>query len=85
MSSCPYLRKDPQDRYSLLYLKLANVSPVILALYAENKINFDQISALALTDDHELRERVWSTAPAYSRSGNNLRRMITENRSGYQQ
>ena len=60
------------------YLKLANVSPVILALYADNKINFDQISALALTDDHALQERVWSTAPAYSRSGSQLRRMITE-------
>ena len=60
------------------YLKLANVSPVILALYADNQINFEQISALALTDDHELQARVWSTAPAYSRSGNNLRRMITE-------
>ena len=60
------------------YLKLANVSPVILALYADNKINFEQIAALALTDDHELQERVWSTAPAYSRSGSQLRRMITE-------
>ena len=60
------------------YLKLANVSPVILALYAENKINFEQIAALALTDDHELQERVWNTAPAYSRSGSQLRRMITE-------
>ena len=61
------------------YLKLANVSPVILALYADNKINFEQIAALALTDDHELQERVWSTAPVYSRSGSQLRRMITEN------
>lgn len=60
------------------YLKLANASPVILALYSENKINFEQISALALTDDHALQERVWSTAPAYSRGGHNLRRMITE-------
>ena len=60
------------------YLKLANVSPVILTLYADNKINFEQIAALALTDDHELQERVWSTAPAHSRSGSQLRRMITE-------
>jgi len=37
-----------------------------------------QIAALALTDDHELQEHVWNTAPAYSRSGNHLRRMITE-------
>ena len=60
------------------YLKLANVSPVILALYADNKINFEQISALALTDDHALQERVWNTAPNWNRSGSQLRRMITE-------
>ena len=37
-----------------------------------------RLSALTLTNDRELQERVWDTAPIYSRSGHNLRRMITE-------
>ncbi|SEO52011.1 chromosome partitioning protein, ParB family [Nitrosospira multiformis] len=45
------------------YLKLANVSPKIFALYAEGRISFEQISALALTDDHELQERLWEHTP----------------------
>ena len=37
-----------------------------------------RLSVLALTNDRELQERVWDTAPIYSHSGHNLRRMITE-------
>ena len=60
------------------YLKLANVSPMILALYADDEIDFEQISALVLTDDHELQEQIWKETPAYNRSGAAIRRMITE-------
>jgi ParB family chromosome partitioning protein len=60
------------------YLKLAHVSPMILALYADDEIDFEQISALALTDDHELQEQIWKELPAFNRSGAYIRRMITD-------
>ena len=59
------------------YLKLTHVSPVIFKLYAEDEINFEQISALALTEDHELQERIWNSTPEWQRSGSNFRRLIT--------
>jgi ParB family chromosome partitioning protein len=60
------------------YLKLTNVSPRIFALYTEDKINFEQISALALTDDHELQERLWDNTPEWQRNGTTFRRLTTE-------
>jgi ParB family chromosome partitioning protein len=40
-------------------------------------MNFDQISALALTEDHELQERIWNSAPEWQRTGSSFRRLIT--------
>ncbi|SEP42859.1 ParB/RepB/Spo0J family partition protein [Nitrosovibrio sp. Nv6] len=60
------------------YLKLTNVSPVIFKLYAEDKMNFEQIAALALTEDHELQERIWNNTPEWQRNGTTFRRLITE-------
>lgn len=60
------------------YLKLTNVSPKIFALYAEDRMNFEQISALALTEDHELQERIWNNTPEWQRTGLTFRRLITE-------
>ena len=59
------------------YLKLTNVSPAIFKLYAEDEINFEQISALALTDDHELQERIWNSTSEWQRNGSTFRRLIT--------
>ena len=61
------------------YLKLANVSPKIFGLYAEGRINFEQISALALADNHELQERLWHNTPEWQRNGATFRRLITGN------
>ncbi|SEA62483.1 chromosome partitioning protein, ParB family [Nitrosospira multiformis] len=61
------------------YLKLANVSPALLQLYAEDSMNFDQIAALALTEDHELQERLWHNTPEWQRNGATFRRLITGN------
>jgi ParB family chromosome partitioning protein len=60
------------------YLKLANVSPMILQLYASDEMNFEQISALALTEDHALQERLWNSTSEWQRSGSTFRRLITE-------
>ncbi|WP_040851029.1 ParB/RepB/Spo0J family partition protein [Nitrosospira lacus] len=59
------------------YLKLTHVSPTVFKLYAEDEMNFEQISALALTDDYELQERIWNSTPAWQRSGSTFRRLIT--------
>ncbi|KIO48661.1 ParB/RepB/Spo0J family partition protein [Nitrosospira sp. NpAV] len=59
------------------YLKLTHVSPVIFKLYAEDEMNFEQISALALTEDHELQERIWNSTPEWQRNGSTFRRLIT--------
>ncbi len=59
------------------YLKLTNVSPIIFQLYAEDEMNFEQISALALTEDHELQERVWNSTSEWQRNGSTFRRLIT--------
>jgi ParB family chromosome partitioning protein len=59
------------------YLKLTHVSPDLFALYAEDKMNFEQISALALTDDHDLQERLWNDTSEWQRNGSSFRRLIT--------
>jgi ParB family transcriptional regulator, chromosome partitioning protein len=60
-------------------LKLAAVSPKLLALYREDdgKINLDQLMALAISDDHAVQERVWSEAHEWDRSPAALKRKLT--------
>ena len=60
------------------YLKLANVSPAIFQLYADDEMNFEQISALALTEDHALQERLWNSTSEWQRNGPTFRRLITD-------
>lgn len=43
-------------------LRLANVSPVLLRLFRDDKLNLDQMQAFALTEDHATQERVHSAA-----------------------
>ncbi|KVA30521.1 chromosome partitioning protein ParB [Burkholderia cepacia] len=59
-------------------VKLANVSPKLLALLREDGITLDQLAALALADDHETQERVWFDAPNdWQRAPRYLRQAIT--------
>jgi len=59
-------------------LKLADVSPKLLALLREDGITLDQLSALALADDHETQERLWFDVPnAWQRAPQYLRQAIT--------
>ena len=60
-------------------LKLAAVSPKLLALYREDdgKINLDQLMALAISDDHAVQERVWFEAHEWDRSPAALKRKLT--------
>ena len=58
-------------------LKLASVSPKLLALYREDGINLDQLMALALTDVHAAQERAWFESKSWDRAPAALRRVLT--------
>ncbi|MFL9942311.1 ParB/RepB/Spo0J family partition protein [Paraburkholderia graminis] len=58
-------------------MKLASVSPKLLALLREDAITLDQLSALALADDHETQEHIWFDANEWQRQPNYLRQAIT--------
>ena len=58
-------------------LKLASLSPRLIALYREESINLDQLMALTLTDDHSLQESTWFEAQPWNRTPASLRRALT--------
>ena len=58
-------------------LKLAGISPKLLALYREDGINLDALMALALTDDHAAQERAWFEAQPWDRNPTAIRRLLT--------
>lgn len=58
-------------------MKLANVSPRLLALLRDDAITLDQFAALALADDHETQEHIWFEANEWQRQPNYLRQAIT--------
>ncbi|VWB25698.1 ParB-like nuclease domain protein [Burkholderia aenigmatica] len=58
-------------------MKLANVSPKLLALLREDSITLDQLAALALTDDHDTQEHLWFEANEWQRQPHYLRQAIT--------
>jgi ParB family transcriptional regulator, chromosome partitioning protein len=59
-------------------LKLGAVSPKLRDLYRYGKMNLDQFSAFAITDDHERQERVWSELPTFNRSRESILRALSE-------
>ena len=59
-------------------LKLAAVSPKLLALYREDGINLDQLMALSLTSDQATQERAWFEAQPWDRAPTALRTRLTE-------
>ncbi|QYY33671.1 ParB N-terminal domain-containing protein (plasmid) [Cupriavidus pinatubonensis] len=62
-------------------LKLANISPRLLHAYRQGELKLDQLQALALTDRHDVQERVWAEAkelPYWKQSARELRDSITD-------
>ncbi|WAL81592.1 ParB N-terminal domain-containing protein [Pandoraea sp. XJJ-1] len=59
-------------------LKLANVSPRLMADYRADAITLDQLMALALTDDHGAQESAFYDAPTWQRQPSALRERLTE-------
>ncbi len=58
-------------------LKLANVSPRLLADYRADAVTLDQLMALAITDDHPAQEAAFYDAPQWQRSPQALREHLT--------
>ncbi|MGJ7530704.1 ParB/RepB/Spo0J family partition protein [Variovorax sp. GB1P17] len=58
-------------------LKLANVSPRLLADYQADGVSLEQLMALAITDDHAEQEVAWYESPQWQRSPESLRDHLT--------
>lgn len=59
-------------------LKLANVSPRLLAEYRADTVTLDQLMALAITDDHTAQEAAFYDVPEWRRNPQALREHLTE-------
>ncbi len=60
-------------------LRLASVSPKLVALYAKDELSLEQLMAFTITDDHKRQEKVWkAVANTYSDDPYQIRRMLTE-------
>jgi len=84
------LRKDglpPEDiaaRFGLTAtvvqqrLKLAAVSPRLMAVYRTGDMTLEQMMAFTLTDEHSAQEAVWFDNPFSDRSPQSIRRLLTK-------
>jgi ParB family chromosome partitioning protein len=59
-------------------LKLANVSPRLMADYRADAVTLEQLIALAITDDLAVQEAAFYDAPDWQRSPSALRERLTE-------
>ncbi|MBS0302542.1 MAG: ParB N-terminal domain-containing protein, partial [Proteobacteria bacterium] len=59
-------------------LKLANVSPRLMADYRADAVSLDQLMALSITDDHAAQESAFYDAPQWQRHPSHLRERLTE-------
>jgi len=59
-------------------LKLANVSPRLLADYRAGGVTLEQLMALTITDDHTAQEAAFYGAPEWQRGASALRERLTE-------
>ena len=59
-------------------LKLANVSPRLMADYRADAVTLDQLMALSITDDHTAQESAFYDAPTWQRGPSALRERLTE-------
>lgn len=59
-------------------LRLAGISPVILAHYRDGRLTLEQVMAFTVTDDHAAQERVMEALPEYLRSAHSIRSQLTQ-------
>lgn len=67
------------ESYIRQLLRLARVSPVILAAYREGKLDLEQTKAFAITDDHAAQESVCGKLRSRRCDPRSIRDMLTEN------
>ncbi|MBL6748870.1 MAG: ParB N-terminal domain-containing protein [Nevskia sp.] len=58
-------------------LRLANVSPRLLADYRKGQVTLEQLMALAVTDDHKAQEQAFYEVPEWQRDPRTLREHLT--------
>jgi ParB family transcriptional regulator, chromosome partitioning protein len=59
-------------------LKLANVSPKLIAAYRNGEMTLQHVMAFAVTDDHEAQERVWGELADCGTDPDDIRSVLTE-------
>lgn len=58
-------------------LRLAGVSPKLIAEYRACEMGLNQLMAFTVTDDHEAQEQVWYDGPLYNRKPTGIRMALT--------
>ena len=59
-------------------MKLAFVSPKLMAQFREGSINLECLMVLASVDDHERQEQAWAGLDSWNRHPDHLRRILTQ-------
>jgi ParB family chromosome partitioning protein len=59
-------------------LKLAKVSPKLIAAYRKGEMTLQHVMAFTVTDDHEAQERVWNERADYDPDPADIRAALTE-------
>lgn len=59
-------------------LKLAAVSPKLMALFRQGQIGLDCLMVLASVDDHDKQEQAWAGLPQWNRRPDHLRQLLTQ-------
>jgi len=59
-------------------LKLGAVSPKLMKLYRQGAMSLEQLSAFAITDDHDKQERVWRELAPFNRGRESILRALSD-------
>ncbi|MYN42762.1 hypothetical protein GTP55_25800 [Duganella sp. FT109W] len=59
-------------------LKLANVAPRLFELYRRDRASYEQMAALAVSDDHAAQLAAWDSLSDWERQPQRLRRLLTQ-------
>ena len=59
-------------------LKLAAVSPKLMAQFRQGQIGLDCLMVLASVDDHQQQEQAWAGLPQWNRRPDHLRQLLTQ-------
>lgn len=60
------------------WLRLARVAPMLLELYRRDEATYDQMAALAVSEDQEAQVRAWEGLPPHERSAWRLKNLLTQ-------